>query len=122
MLDFDDGTSLTTLCYDKSSKGNNWTLNNFSLTAGTSYATVARLVVVFAQLRFPLASPAPEPEFSGFSVANELPGTSSIQSYEVPAVSDQSCKRLIVVRRFTQELANNFSKCEYALICYRLTF
>lgn len=37
MLDFDDGTSLTTLGYDKSSKGNNWTLNNFSLTAGTSY-------------------------------------------------------------------------------------
>ena len=37
MLDFDDGTSLTTLGYDKSSKGNNWTLNNFSLTAGTTY-------------------------------------------------------------------------------------
>jgi len=37
MLDFDDATSLTTLGYDKSSKGNNWTLNNFSLTAGTSY-------------------------------------------------------------------------------------
>ena len=37
MLDFDDGTSLVTLGYDKSSKGNNWTLNNFSLTAGTSY-------------------------------------------------------------------------------------
>lgn len=37
MLDFDDGTSLTTLGYDKSSKGNNWTLNSFSLTAGTTY-------------------------------------------------------------------------------------
>lgn len=37
MLDFDDGTSLTTLGYDKSSKGNNWTLNNFSLTAGPTY-------------------------------------------------------------------------------------
>lgn len=37
MLDFDDGTSLTTLGYDKSSKGNNWTLNNFSLTAGPNY-------------------------------------------------------------------------------------
>lgn len=37
MLDFDNATSLTTLGYDKSSKGNNWTLNNFSLTAGTSY-------------------------------------------------------------------------------------
>jgi len=37
MLDFDDATSLTTLGYDKSSKGNNWTLNNFSLTAGTTY-------------------------------------------------------------------------------------
>jgi hypothetical protein len=37
MLDFDDATSTTTLGYDKSSKGNNWTLNNFSLTAGTSY-------------------------------------------------------------------------------------
>lgn len=37
MLDFDNGTSLTTLGYDKSSKGNNWTLNNFSLTAGPTY-------------------------------------------------------------------------------------
>jgi len=37
MLDFDNGSSLTTLGYDKSSKGNNWTLNNFSLTAGTTY-------------------------------------------------------------------------------------
>lgn len=37
MLDFDDGTSLTTLGYDKSSKGNNWTLNNFSLTPGVNY-------------------------------------------------------------------------------------
>ena len=37
MLDFDDVTSLTTLGYDKSSKGNNWTLNNFSLTAGVTY-------------------------------------------------------------------------------------
>ena len=37
MLDFDNATSLTTLGYDKSSKGNNWTLNNFSLTAGTIY-------------------------------------------------------------------------------------
>lgn len=37
MLDFDDGTSLTTLGHDKSTKGNNWTLNNFSLTAGVNY-------------------------------------------------------------------------------------
>lgn len=37
MLDFDDGTSLTTLGYDKSSKGNNWTLNGHSLTAGVNY-------------------------------------------------------------------------------------
>ena len=37
MLDFDDATSLTTLGYDKSSKGNHFTLNNFSLTAGTTY-------------------------------------------------------------------------------------
>ncbi len=37
MLDFDNGTSLTTLGYDKSSKGNNWTLNNFSLTPGVTY-------------------------------------------------------------------------------------
>lgn len=37
MLDFDDGTSTTTLGYDKSSKGNNWTLNNVSLTAGSTY-------------------------------------------------------------------------------------
>lgn len=37
MLDFDNGTSLTTLGYDKSSKGNHWTLNNFSLTPGQTY-------------------------------------------------------------------------------------
>lgn len=37
MLDFDDGTSLTTLGYDKSSHGNNWTLNNHSITAGSTY-------------------------------------------------------------------------------------
>ena len=37
MLDFDNGTSLTTLGYDKSVKGNNWTLNGHSLTAGATY-------------------------------------------------------------------------------------
>lgn len=37
LLDFDDGSSLTTLGYDKSTKGNNWTLNNISLTAGSTY-------------------------------------------------------------------------------------
>lgn len=37
MLDFDDATSLTTLGYDKSSKGNNWTCNGISLTAGPDY-------------------------------------------------------------------------------------
>jgi hypothetical protein len=37
MLDFDDATSTTTLGYDKSSKGNNWTCNNISLTAGVTY-------------------------------------------------------------------------------------
>jgi hypothetical protein len=37
MLDFDNGSTLTTLGYDKSSKGNNWTLNNHSLTAGVNY-------------------------------------------------------------------------------------
>ena len=37
MLDFDDGTSLTALGYDKSIHGNHWTLNNHSLTAGVNY-------------------------------------------------------------------------------------
>lgn len=37
MLDFDNGASLTVLGYDKSSKGNNWTLNNVSLTTGVTY-------------------------------------------------------------------------------------
>lgn len=37
MLDFDDATSLTILGYDKSNKGNNWTLTNVSLTAGVTY-------------------------------------------------------------------------------------
>lgn len=37
MLDFDDATSLTTLGNDFSTKNNDWTLNNFSLTAGSTY-------------------------------------------------------------------------------------
>lgn len=37
MLDFDDATSLTTLGNDKSAKNNDWTLTNFSLTAGVTY-------------------------------------------------------------------------------------
>lgn len=37
MLDFNDGTSLTTLGNDFSSKNNDWTLNNHSLTAGVTY-------------------------------------------------------------------------------------
>lgn len=37
MLEFKDATSLTTLGYDNSSKGNNWTCNNISLTAGPTY-------------------------------------------------------------------------------------
>ena len=37
MLDFDNGTSLTTLGYDKSSKANNWTLTGASLTNGPAY-------------------------------------------------------------------------------------
>lgn len=37
MYEFDDATSLTTLGYDESSKANNATLNNFSLTAGPTY-------------------------------------------------------------------------------------
>ena len=63
MLDFDDGTSLTTLGYDKSSKGNNWTLNNFSLTAGTSYDRM---------LDVPGNSFATIGALSGFSASNTL--------------------------------------------------
>lgn len=36
-LPFNVGTSLTTLGQDRSGNGNNWTLNNFSLTAGVTY-------------------------------------------------------------------------------------
>jgi hypothetical protein len=36
-LPYDDGTSLTTLGYDDSGNNNDWTLNNVSLTAGTTY-------------------------------------------------------------------------------------
>ncbi len=36
-LPFSDGTSTTTLGYDKSGNGNNWTTNNVSLTAGSTY-------------------------------------------------------------------------------------
>lgn len=37
LLDFDNGTSLTTLGYDKSSRANHWTVYNVSLTAGIGY-------------------------------------------------------------------------------------
>ena len=37
MLDFEDGTSLTTLGNDYSAKNNDWTLTNHSLTAGVNY-------------------------------------------------------------------------------------
>lgn len=36
-LPFDDTTNTTTLCTDASSKGNNWTAANISLTAGATY-------------------------------------------------------------------------------------
>jgi hypothetical protein len=36
-LSFSDGTSATTLGYDSSGNGNNWTTNNISLTAGATY-------------------------------------------------------------------------------------
>ena len=36
-LPFDDATSTTTLGYDLSGNGNDWTTNNISLTAGTTY-------------------------------------------------------------------------------------
>ena len=36
-LDFSTTTSATTLCYDKSGNGNNWTPNNISTTAGVTY-------------------------------------------------------------------------------------
>jgi len=36
MLDFNDGTSTTTLGYDFSGKGNNWTLTNFTRSAGVN--------------------------------------------------------------------------------------
>jgi hypothetical protein len=36
-LDFSDPTSATTLCYDRSGNSNNWTPNNISTTAGSTY-------------------------------------------------------------------------------------
>ena len=36
-LNFSNGTSTTTLGYDSSGNGNNWTTNNVSLTAGSTY-------------------------------------------------------------------------------------
>lgn len=36
-LDFEDISSVTALGYDKSGQGNNWTVNNVSLTAGMTY-------------------------------------------------------------------------------------
>tara|TARA_A100001515_G_scaffold71775_1_gene57165 strand:- start:34 stop:2439 length:2406 start_codon:yes stop_codon:yes gene_type:complete len=39
-LDFSDGTSLTTLGLDKSGKGNNWTAENFQVSAGYNQDTL----------------------------------------------------------------------------------
>lgn len=36
-LPFNDGTTLTDLCLDRSGNANNWTANNISLTAGVNY-------------------------------------------------------------------------------------
>ena len=40
-LNFSDGTSTTTLGYDQSSNSNDWTTNNISLTANTTYDLMA---------------------------------------------------------------------------------
>lgn len=37
LLSFNDGSSLTNLCLDRSGNGNNWTATNVSLTAGATY-------------------------------------------------------------------------------------
>ena len=47
-LDFSDVTSTTTLGYDKSGNGNNWTANNISLTSGTTYDSMLDVPTLWA--------------------------------------------------------------------------
>ena len=61
-LPFTDTTSTTTLCYDKSGNGNNWTPNNISVTAGTTYDSM-------------VDSPTVSATASNYCVLNPLYGT-----------------------------------------------
>ena len=47
-LDFKDNTSATTLAYDKSGNGNNWTPNNISVTAGVTYDSMLDVPTLYA--------------------------------------------------------------------------
>lgn len=47
-LDFKTNTSATTLAYDKSGNGNNWTANNISTTAGATYDSMTDVPTPYA--------------------------------------------------------------------------
>jgi hypothetical protein len=73
-LPFTNTTSTTTLGYDTSGNGNNWTTNNISLTAGSTYDSMNDVPVaysatagnysVLSPLNYRYYSPAPAPTLS----------------------------------------------------------
>lgn len=89
-LPFSDNTSTTTLGYDKSGNSNNWTTNNISLTAGTTYdsmvdvptmSDLASNYCVLNPLRNNGAISRGNLLFNGFSgQANNCNGTFSVKS------------------------------------------
>lgn len=46
-LDFNDASSTTNLCLDRSGNGNNWTPNNISLTAGATYDSMTDVPLAY---------------------------------------------------------------------------
>ena len=75
-LNFSDNTSTTTLGYDTSGNGNNWTANNISVTAGATYDSMTDVPTLtstdaanYATLN-PLADVASSPNYGTLSNAN----------------------------------------------------
>jgi len=73
-LTFGNTTSTTTLGYDTSGNGNNWTTNNISLTAGTTYdsMTDSPTVTSASVANYAVMSPidSNNPVYSGVSTSN----------------------------------------------------
>ncbi len=70
-LNFSDNTSATTLAYDKSGNGNNWTANNISTTAGSTYDSM---------LDVPTLTSATAANFATFNPLNKGDNTTIVDA------------------------------------------